>query len=118
MLTDSICTTHEKMTDVNIATELMSDAFQDQFDTALLVSADSDLVGPVQAVQQLFSRKRIVVAFPPGRYSNALKRAANAYTHIGRNVLSKSVFPILINAKYRVFLHMSFELRASGTLFP
>jgi uncharacterized LabA/DUF88 family protein len=86
-------TYHEKMTDVNIATELMSDAFQDQFDAALLVSADSDLVGPVQAVQQLFSRKRIVVAFPPGRYSNALKRAANAYTHIGRNVLSKSVFP-------------------------
>jgi len=86
-------TYHEKMTDVNIATELMSDAFQDAFDTALLVSADSDLVGPVQAVRRLFSRKRIVIAFPPSRHSNALKRAANAYTHIGRNVLSKSVFP-------------------------
>jgi uncharacterized LabA/DUF88 family protein len=86
-------TYHEKMTDVNIATELMTDAFQDKFDVALLVSADSDLVGPVQAVQRLFSRKRIVVAFPPGRHSNALKRAANAYTHIGRNVLSQSVFP-------------------------
>ncbi|MFQ5856860.1 MAG: NYN domain-containing protein, partial [Anaerolineae bacterium] len=56
-------TYHEKMTDVNIATELMSDAFQDAFDVALLVSADSDLVGPVQAVRRLFSRKRIVVAF-------------------------------------------------------
>lgn len=86
-------TYHEKMTDVNIATELMSDAFQDEFDIALLVSADSDLVGPVQAVQRLFSHKRIIVAFPPDRYSNALKRASNAYTHIGRNVLSKSVFP-------------------------
>jgi len=86
-------THHEKMTDVNIATELMSDAFQDKFDIALLVSADSDLVGPVQMVQQLFRKKRIVVAFPPNRYSNALKRIANAYTHIGRNVLSKSVFP-------------------------
>jgi uncharacterized LabA/DUF88 family protein len=59
-------TYHEKMTDVNMATELLADAFQDEFDTALLVSADSDLVGPVQAIQQLFSRKRIVVAFPPG----------------------------------------------------
>ena len=36
-------TTHrEKMTDVNIATEMLSDAFTDQFDTALLISADSD----------------------------------------------------------------------------
>jgi uncharacterized LabA/DUF88 family protein len=86
-------TYHEKMTDVNIATELLSDAFQDKFDVALLVSADSDLVGPVQTVQRLFGKKRIVVAFPPARYSNALKRTANAYTYIGRNVLSKSVFP-------------------------
>lgn len=86
-------THHEKMTDVNIATELLSDAFQDGLDTALLVSADSDLVGPVRTVRRLFNRKRIVAAFPPGRYSNVLKRAANAYTHIGRNVLSRSVFP-------------------------
>ena len=85
-------TYHEKMTDVNIATELMSDAFQDEFDVALLVTADSDLVGPIRAVQRLFGKK-IVAAFPPSRYSNALKRAANAYTHIGRNRLSKSVFP-------------------------
>jgi uncharacterized LabA/DUF88 family protein len=85
-------THHEKMTDVNIAVELMSDAFQDKFDVVLLVSADSDLVGPIQAVQRLFSSKRIVIAFPPGRYSNALKHVANAYTSIGRNVLSKSVF--------------------------
>ena len=30
----------EKMTDVNIAVELMQDAFQDAFDTAILISAD------------------------------------------------------------------------------
>jgi uncharacterized LabA/DUF88 family protein len=33
------------MTDVNIAVELMQDAFQNKFDTALLVTANSDLVG-------------------------------------------------------------------------
>lgn len=86
-------TYHEKMTDVNIAVELMADAFQDRFDVALLVSADSDLVAPIQTVQRLFDQKRIVVAFPPGRSSNALKQAAYAYTFVGRNVLSRSVFP-------------------------
>jgi uncharacterized LabA/DUF88 family protein len=81
------------MTDVNIAVELMSDAFRDQFDAALLISADSDLVGPIQTVQRLFPQKRIVVAFPPARFSSALSQTAHAYLHIGRNVLSKSVFP-------------------------
>ena len=86
-------TYHEKMTDVNISVELMTDAFQDQFDVVLLVSADSDLVGPVKAVQRLFSGKRVVVAFPPGRSSKALKQAADAQIYVGRNVLAKSLFP-------------------------
>ena len=60
----SYLTHHEKMTDVTIAVELMTDAFQDRMDVALLVSADSDLVEPAQAVQRLFSHKRLVAAFP------------------------------------------------------
>jgi uncharacterized LabA/DUF88 family protein len=86
-------THHEKMTDVNIATELMTDAFQDHFDVALLVSADSDLVGPIRAVRQLFRDKVIVVYCPPRRYSNALKAVSNAYRHIGQQILAKSTFP-------------------------
>jgi uncharacterized LabA/DUF88 family protein len=86
-------THHEKMTDVNIAVELMSDAFQGNFDMALLISADSDLVGPVKAVRRLFSHKRVVAAFPPARTSKALKQAVDAQIYINRNVLAKSVFP-------------------------
>jgi len=84
---------HEKMTDVNIAVELMSDAFQDHLDVALLVSADSDLVGPVKAIRQFFPSKRVIIAFPPARHSAALKAVAHGYISIGRNVLAKSVFP-------------------------
>jgi uncharacterized LabA/DUF88 family protein len=84
---------HEKMTDVNIAVELMCDAFQEHLDMALLISADSDLVGPVNAIRRLFPQKRVIVAFPPARSSGALKAAAHGYTFIGRNVLSNSLFP-------------------------
>jgi uncharacterized LabA/DUF88 family protein len=84
---------HEKMTDVNIAVELMSDVFQDRLDMALLVSADSDLVGPVKVISRLFPQKQVIVAFPPARFSDALKGAAHGYIFVGRNVLSKSVFP-------------------------
>jgi uncharacterized LabA/DUF88 family protein len=70
---------HEKMTDVNISVELMTDAFRDLFDTALLVSADSDLVGVVRAVRQFFRSKRTVIALPPGSGSKALVKAAVFY---------------------------------------
>ena len=43
---------NEKMTDVNIAAEMLTDAFQDKFDTALLVSADSDLSAPVSRIRE------------------------------------------------------------------
>ena len=83
----------EKMTDVNIAVELMKDAFQDAFDTALLVSADSDLTAPVATVRELYPQKRIVVAFPPKRSSKELRRVATAYFRIGRVKLARSQFP-------------------------
>ncbi|PYQ61561.1 MAG: NYN domain-containing protein, partial [Acidobacteria bacterium] len=50
----------EKMTDVNIAVEMLSAAALDEFDTALLISADSDLAPAVQKTIQLF-KKRVVV---------------------------------------------------------
>ena len=86
-------THHEKMTDVNIAMELLTDAFQDNFDIALLISADGDLVGPVKKVKQLFPKKRVIVVFPPKRHSNALKSVADVCLHLDRATLAKSMFP-------------------------
>lgn len=86
-------THHEKMTDVNIAVQLMTDAFQDRFDRAIVISADSDLVSPVRAVRELFPKKHVVVAFPPERVSSELKRHASGYVNISRNVLVKSLLP-------------------------
>ncbi len=102
-------THHEKMTDVNIAVEMLADVYQDSFDLALLVSADSDLVGPVKTVRRLFPAKRVIVAFPPDRFSYALKQAANAALHIGHNELSKSLFPDTITKATGVILRRPVE---------
>jgi uncharacterized LabA/DUF88 family protein len=83
----------EKMTDVNMATQLLSDAFDDAFDTAMLVSADSDLTTPVVRVRQRFPNKRIIVVPPPGRQSVELTRAANGYFHIGEDKLRHCQLP-------------------------
>jgi uncharacterized LabA/DUF88 family protein len=82
----------EKMTDVQIAVELLADAYQDSFDTAILISADSDLTPPILMVRKLFPKKKIVIAFPPNRSSKELAKVAHAHFVIGRGTFAKSVF--------------------------
>lgn len=86
-------THEEKMTDVQMATQMLADAFTDRFDTALLVSADSDLVPPARTIRKLFRPKRIIACFPPGRESVDLERAANATVRIKVEKLEASQFP-------------------------
>ena len=86
-------TFEEKMTDVNIAVELLGDAQDDVFDAAIIVSGDSDLTRPVQVVRTRYPHKRIVIAFPPDRTSVQLRRAATAAFVIGRKKLKDSQLP-------------------------
>lgn len=83
----------EKMTDVNIASQLLCDAFDDAYDVALIVSGDSDLATPIRRVRQRFPDKRVIVAFPPRRSSSELKRCANGYLAIGEDKLRASQLP-------------------------
>lgn len=83
----------EKMTDVNIAIQLLGDAFDDAFDMALVVSGDSDLSSPIRCIRERFPDKRVIVAFPPRRHSAELKRRANGYLAIGEDKLRASQLP-------------------------
>ena len=84
-------TYEEKMTDVNIAVELLGDAQDDAYDTAIIISGDSDLSGPVEAVRRRYPDKRLVAAFPPNRISLRLCQAATASFVIGRRRISDSL---------------------------
>ena len=83
----------EKMTDVNIAVELLGDAQDDAFDTAIVISGDSDLTTPVRATRKRYPEKRVIVAFPPDRHSAQLRDAATASFTVGRKIIKDSQFP-------------------------
>lgn len=83
---------NEKMSDVNLAVELIKDAYEDRFDTAIVISADSDLSNAITAVRSL-KGKQVVVWFPPKRNSMQLRAVANAWSVIGRSKLAQSQFP-------------------------
>ena len=83
----------EKMSDVNLAVSLLGDAQDDRFDTALVVSADGDLAGPVVEVLERYPNKRVVVDFPPNRRSEKLRSIASAAFTVGRKYLKDSQLP-------------------------
>ncbi len=83
----------EKMTDVNIAVELLGDAQDDAFDIAILVSGDGDLAGPLFALKERHPKKTAIVLFPPKRRSMGLVAAAAGFKVISRDVLRDSQLP-------------------------
>lgn len=84
-------TNEEKMTDVNIAVQMITGAVQNTYDRAILISGDSDLVPPIKTVQDIFNKK-VFVAFPPNRHNHSVKSIANGSMVLGRGTLSKSQF--------------------------
>ena len=84
---------NEKMTDVNIATQMIIDAYQDKYDMAMLISGDSDLVPPIRAIHENFKQKRVFVAFPPRRFNNSVALVAKGSLTIGRKKLADNQFP-------------------------
>lgn len=85
-------TAKEKMTDVNIATSIIVDAFKNEYDMAMLISGDSDLTPPIKEVHNLFKDKRVFIAFPPGRHNSSMALVAKGSEIIGRKKLLDSQF--------------------------
>ena len=85
----------EKRSDVNLATHLLLDCFNNEFDTAVVISNDADLVEPIKVVRQRFNKQVIVIN--PQRTSNVtheLKQAATSFMQrINTKHLANSQFP-------------------------
>jgi len=84
--------TEEKGSDVNLATYLLVDAFDNLFDCAVIVSNDSDLKEPIAQVKQRFG-KTIGILNPQQRVSRALAPLANFIKPIRKTALSNAQFP-------------------------
>lgn len=103
-------TSHEeKMTDVNIAAQLLVDAYDNRFDTALVISGDSDLTTPIKLIRTRFPQKRVIVVFPPDRRSAQLKQTANGTLVIGEDKLRHNLLPNQITTASGYVIHRPAE---------
>lgn len=89
----------EKETDVNIAIEMLKRAVKDEYDTAFLISADSDLTPALKTIKELYPQKIIRVLWPPNRRADNLRSHAHLTIkmkekHLATNQLPN---PLIIN---------------------
>ncbi|GHU77216.1 hypothetical protein FACS189414_4150 [Bacteroidia bacterium] len=85
----------EKETDVRIATNMLSDVYTNRCDVSILVSADSDLVPPIQAIRSINPNHKILVFFPPKRYSVNLANLCDSHKDLGGagNIFNAHILP-------------------------
>ena len=84
--------TEEKGSDVNLASHLLLDGFEDEYELAVVVSNDSDLQLPITMVRDRLG-KRIGVLDPSSRRSFELHNAASWYRPLHQGPLGASLFP-------------------------
>lgn len=82
----------EKQTDVSIAIHLFKLAIEDRYDTALILSGDSDLLPSIKAVKTTFPSKKIVVLIPIGRAAEELQKTCDEHIKIKERIVAKSLF--------------------------
>ena len=83
----------EKKTDINIAITLLADGIADRFDTALILSGDSDLAPVITKIKNLSSNKKVGIIVPQNQSAMNLKQHADFFKKIQDRDLKKSLLP-------------------------
>jgi hypothetical protein len=91
--------TEEKGSDVNIATHLVHDAFRANFESAVLITNDSDLQEPVRIVQEELGLEVGVLNPHRQTASRVLARRASFIKQIRAGALRASQFPQVLRDK-------------------
>ena len=94
--------TEEKDSDVNLATLLLKEGFQNLYDVAVVISNDSDLLLPIEVVKTDL-RKPVGVFNPHQKPSSCLRQCASFYKQIREGVLSASQFPAMLSDHHGSF---------------
>ena len=94
--------TEEKGSDVNLATHLLHDAHMNRFDIAVVVSNDSDLLGPIKIVRNELGKK-VGVLNPQKNPSRAILPHIDFIKQIRDGALKEAQFPNQLTDQHGAF---------------
>ena len=97
-----VISTEEKGSDVNLATTLLVDAFRGNFETAVVISNDSDLKLPIELVRSDLG-KQVGILNPHRNRTRALSNVTDFYLPIRKGPLGASQFPDVLSDDHGIF---------------
>jgi uncharacterized LabA/DUF88 family protein len=83
----------EKKSDVNFSVKLIEAAMDNEFDTAVMVTADTDIIPAVNVIKKRFQDKAIGLSCPPNRRNDEFAKSCAFEYVLKRNVLNKCLLP-------------------------
>jgi hypothetical protein len=90
----------EKETDINLALSLFNDARIGVFETAYLLTADSDQAATARMFSECFPEKRLISVSPPGRgHSVHILKYASAKIALNKEHVERCLFPSIVFAE-------------------
>ncbi len=90
-----VINTEEKGSDVNLATHLLWDGVQDDYDIAVVISNDSDLLEPIKIVRGELNLQ-VGILNPHKQPARVLQQEADFLRPIRAGTLSLSQFPSVL----------------------
>lgn len=91
----------EERTDVNLAFHITADAFDHAFETAIVVSGDTDFVNLTISLIRKFPKKLFVIASPPVRVNRLAKELSDEraqHIRITEPMLRGSLLPTTVHS--------------------
>lgn len=99
-----VINTQEKGSDVNLAAQMLLDGFKNDYECAVVVSNDSDLLRPIQMTIRELGKTVGVLAPTQNKHpSRSLSANATFIKHIRPHVLAASQFPPTLTDKRGAF---------------
>jgi uncharacterized LabA/DUF88 family protein len=96
----------EKETDIHIAVKMIRNVVMRRNDISYLISADSDLLPPLDFIKEYDPFHKVIIGFPPKRFSFDLKNSANSSLKLDNYeaLFKKSLLPneIILPNKYKI----------------
>lgn len=93
--TVTVLKTEEKGSDVNLAVDLLFDCVQNNYECAIIISNDSDLLSPIKLAREIYGKK-IGLANPHDKASIQLAKNADFHIRISEKALMTNQLPEII----------------------
>lgn len=96
----------EKETDVNLAIQMIVDAYEKNCDKMVLVSGDTDFVPPLKRIKENHKTIETMVLFPPSHHSKLLSQICPYYKNLDKHKpkWNKARLPDTVNISNTTYL--------------